>query len=119
MEMDREEAKGKVRKLWGETRESLAKLGKEAVIVAKKGKEEAMRAARIGKLRLDIVGINRKKDEKFKDMGIRTHELLSKGEIEDAELKGLSKQVEKLLVQLKNKETEIEKTRKVKGEVGL
>lgn len=117
--MDKEEAKGKVRTIWGGARESLSRFGKEAAIVAKKGKKEALRAARIGKLRLDIIGIDRKKDEKLEEMGLKAHGLLSKGEIQDPELKELSKQVEELLAQLKRNEAEIEKIRKGQGKVGL
>ena len=65
-----------VAKIWQEAKENLRALGQKTMKLAQKGEVEVMRASRIGKLQLDIVSVNLKKenaklDEKYSKQGKR------------------------------------------------
>ncbi len=74
-----------------------------------------MRASRIGKLQLDIVSINLKKENIFRQVGKKAYEIHSrKNEIEPAKLASFFNQVDKLTQQIKAKKAQIARLKKGK-----
>lgn len=102
-----------VAKIWQEAKENLKALGKRTLKLAQKGEEEVVRASKIGKLQLDIVSANLKKENLFRQTGKKVYEMHSKkGEIASARLTSFFNQTDKLNQQIKAKKTKIAKLRK-------
>ncbi len=104
-----------VAKIWQEAKENLKALGQRTIKLAQKGEEEVVRASRVGKLQLDIVSINLKKENVFRQVGKKAYEIHSrKNEIEPAKLASLFNQVDKLNQQIKAKKAQIARLKKEK-----
>ena len=102
-----------VAKIWQEAKENLRALGQKTMKLAQKGEVEVMRASRIGKLQLDIVSVNLKKENAFRQIGKRVVEMhAQKGEIRPERLSSLFNQIEKINRQIKSKKAQIAKLKK-------
>lgn len=102
-----------VAKIWQEAKENLKELGQKTMKLAQRGEKEVVRASKIGKLQLDIVGVNLKKENIFRQAGKKAYEMQSKkGEIASAKLASLFNQINKLNQQVKAKKTQISKLKK-------
>ena len=102
-----------VSKIWEQAKENLKELGQKTMKLAQKGEKEVVRASKIGKLQFDIVGINLKKENIFRQAGKKVYEAHSrKGEIKSAKLTSLFSQVDKLGQQIKGKKAKISKLNK-------
>ena len=102
-----------VTKIWQDARENLKRLGQRTMKLAQRGEEEVVRASKIGRLQLDIVGINLKKENIFRQLGKKAHEMHArKGEIKSARLTSLFGQVNKLNQQVKSKKAKIARLKK-------
>lgn len=104
-----------VAKIWQEAKENLKALGQRTIKLAQKGEEEVRRASKVGKLQLDIVSVNLKKENIFRQAGKKAYEIHSrKSEIEPAKLTSLFNQVDKLNRQIKTKKAQIARLKKEK-----
>lgn len=102
-----------VTKIWQQTKESLKELGQKTISLAQKGEKEVVRASKVGKLQLDIVTINLKKENIFRLVGKKAHEMHSKKRhIESTKLTSLFSQVDKLNQQIKAKKAKIARLKK-------
>lgn len=102
-----------VAKIWQEAKESLKDLGKRTIKLAQKGEKEVVRASKIGKEQLDIVSLNLKKENIFRQAGKKAYEMhAKKGGIQSARLKSLFAQIDKLNQQIKAKKAKIAKAKK-------
>ena len=102
-----------VAKIWQEAKENLKALGQKTMKLAKKGEKEVVRASTIGKLQLDIVSINLKKENVFRQTGKKVCEMhTKKGGIEPPKLLPLFKQIDKLNHQIRSKKAKIAKLKK-------
>lgn len=102
-----------VTKIWQEAKENLRALGQKTMKLAQKGEVEVVRASRIGKLQLDIVSINLKKENTFRQIGKKVVEMnAKKGEIKPERLISLFNYVEKIDRQIKSKKAQIAKLKK-------
>ncbi len=103
-----EEAK----KYWDGAVRRLKKLGDEAVELAKRGEQEIVKASKVGKLRLDIVGLRRKMEEKFKELGAKAYKLGIERKIDQPSVKKLSQEIKKIEREIKDKQSQINTLRK-------
>ena len=104
-----------VAKIWQEAKENLKALAQRTIKLAQKGEKEVVRASRVGKLQLDIVSINLRKENVFRQVGKKAYEIHSrKSEIEPAKLTSLFNQVDKLNQQIKAKKAQIARLKKGK-----
>ena len=103
-----------IKKIWDQTKKNLLKLSQETVKLAKKGEKEIVRASKIGKLQLDILGIKRKREILCRQIGMKVVALDTKGKIDVSELKSFCNQVRGLDSQIKKKEKEVAGAKKGK-----
>lgn len=97
-----------VARIWQEAKDNLRLLGQKTIKLAQKGEKEVVRASKIGKLQLDIVSINLKKENVFRQAGKKVYETRSrKGEIGSAKITSLFNQIDKLEHQIKSKKAKI------------
>ena len=102
-----------VAEIWEQAKEKLRELGQKTVKLAQKGEVEVVRASKVGKLQLDIVSINLKKENVFRQIGKKSYEMYSKNkQIELAKLTSLFSQVNKLEHQIRAKKAKIAKLKK-------
>ena len=101
-----------VKKFWDRAVKGLKTLGDEAAELAKRGEEEVIKASKKGKLRLDIVGLKRKKEEKFKEMGANVYKLGIERKIDQPSVRKLSQEIKKIEGDIKTKESQIKALRK-------
>lgn len=102
-----------VAKIWQEAKDNLKELGQKTMALAQRGEKEVVRASKTGKLQLDIVSLNLKKENIFRQAGKKAYEMHSKkGEITSAKLSSLFSQVDKLNQQVKAKKTKIAKLKR-------
>jgi len=102
-----------VAKIWQEAKENLKILGQKTKNLAQKGEKEVVRASKIGKLQLDIVSANLKKENIYRQTGKKVCEMHSKkGGIQPAKLTSLFNQVDKLNQQIKLRKAQIAKLKK-------
>lgn len=103
-----------VGKIWQEAKDNLKSLGQKTIRLAQKGEKEVVRASRIGKLQLDIVSINLKRENLFRQAGKKVYEMHSKNkQIESTKLTSIFNQIGKLNHQIKSKKAQIAKLKKV------
>ncbi|MCQ9208910.1 MAG: hypothetical protein NG712_06000 [Omnitrophica bacterium] len=102
-----------VAKIWQEAKANLKELGQKTMRLAQKGEKEVVRASKIGKLQLDVVSINLKKENIFRQAGKKAHEMYAKKkELQSAKLTSLFTQIDKLNQQIKGKKAKISKLKK-------
>jgi len=102
-----------VAKIWQEAKVSLKELGQRTMKLAQKGEKEVVRASKIGKLQLDVVSINLKKENVFRQAGKKAYEMhANKKEIQSSKLTSLFNQVDKLNQQVKGKKSKIARIKK-------
>ncbi len=99
-----------VSKIWQQAKQNLKDLGHKTMKLAQKGEKEVVRASKIGKLQLDVVSINLKKENIFRQAGKKVYQQHSKkGEVKSAKLTSLFNQADKLNQQIKSKKAKIAK----------
>lgn len=102
-----------VARIWQEAKERLKTLGQKTMKLARKGEKEVVRASKIGKLQLDIVSDNLKKENVFRQAGKRAYEMhAKKGNINPEKLMSLFNQIDKLNHQVRAKKAKIAKLKK-------
>ncbi|MBL7070614.1 MAG: hypothetical protein ISS26_00370 [Candidatus Omnitrophica bacterium] len=79
-----------VKKLFESTKKKLQELGKETGVWLKKGEVELSRISKIGRLELDIINLNMKREKLFKEIGKRVVEQNIGEKIEDTAIKSMS-----------------------------
>ena len=80
---------GDLKKFFEKAKKKLDSLGKETKVWMKKGEVELSRLSKIGKLELDVVNLNMKKERLFKDIGKRVVERGLDKEIKDLPIKNM------------------------------
>ena len=100
-----------VSKIWEQAKVNLSHLGEKTVRLARRGEKELVRASKIGKLQLDIVGLNMKKDDTFKEIGKKMFELQKKGKASAAKFTGSFNQIDAYNRQIEEKKSQINKLR--------
>ena len=94
-------------------RKRAQKLGKETSVWIKKGEIEISRLSKMGKLELNIVNLNMKKEKLFKDIGKRMVELGLSNEISDSVIKNMCDETKAIISQSRKKRSEISRVGKV------
>ncbi len=100
-----------VKRFWDRAVKGLKTLGDEAVEIYKRGEEEVVKVSKAGKLRLEIVGLKRKREEKFKELGAKAYKLGIERKIDQPSVKKLSQGIKKIEKDIKDKETRIKTLR--------
>ncbi|MBI2870203.1 MAG: hypothetical protein HYY14_00665 [Candidatus Omnitrophica bacterium] len=98
-------------KIWEAARKRLRVLGGEALVLARKGEKEIARAARIGRLQFDVLGIKRRQDQVHQEIGRRVVELSQKGEVEIPGLKSYLARAAQLNREIRTHEGAIRRVR--------
>jgi len=101
-----------VKKLFAKTKKRLHELGKETGVWIKRGEVELSRISKIGKLELDIVNLNIKKERLFKDIGKRMVEQGLAEKIDDAVVRNMSEKAKDAAGETVQKRREIGRVRK-------
>lgn len=102
-----------VAKIWQEAKNNLRILSERTLSLAQKGEKELVKASRIGKLQLNIVTMNLKKENIFRELGKKTYAMhVEKNQVEPAKLTVLFSQIDKLDQQIKAKKAQITKIKK-------
>lgn len=101
-----------IKKLFESTKKKLQQLGKETSTWIKKGEVELSRISKIGKLELDIVNLNMKKEKLYRDIGKRVVEQGLGEEIDDSAIKNMSIKAKAIINESKKKQREISKIKK-------
>ena len=101
-----------IKKIWGDTKKNLLRLGQETVKLARKGEKEIIRASKIGKIQLDILGIKRRREILHQQIGAKVVALDKEGKIDIGGLKPLCKKVLELDLQIKKKTKEAAKIKR-------
>lgn len=102
-----------VARIWQEAKDNLRILSEKTLSLAQKGEKELVKASKIGKLQLDIVSANLKKENTFRELGKKTYEMhVEKNQVEPAKLAALFTQIDKLTQQIKAKKAQIAKVKK-------
>jgi hypothetical protein len=105
---------GEVTKIWQEARENLRALGQKTMRLAQKGEKEVVRASQIGRLQLDVVSLNLKKENVFRQAGKKAYEMnLKKSGVDPAKLTSLFNQITKINRQIKVKKSKVAKLKRV------
>lgn len=102
-----------VTRIWQEAKENLKALGQRTMKLAQRGEKEVVRASKIGKLQLDIVSDNLKKENVFRQVGKKAYEVhAKKGSVSSEKLISLFNQIDKLNHQVRAKKAKIAKLKK-------
>lgn len=102
-----------VAKIWQDAKESLKALGQKTIKLAQKGEKGVVRSSKIGKLQLDIISINLKKENIFRQVGKKAYEMhTKKKQIDCGKLTSIFNQIDKLNSQIKGKKTQIARLKK-------
>ena len=101
-----------LKKLFEKAKDGLRQLGKETSVWMKKGEIELSRISKIGKLELDIVGLNMKKEKLFRDIGRRVIELDLGEKIGDQAIRDMSDRAETIISESDKKKREISRIKK-------
>lgn len=102
-----------VAKIWQEAKDSLRQLGKRTLKLAERGEKEVVRASKVGKLQLDIVTISLKKENVFRQVGKKAHQMhAQKGHLDAAKLATLFAQIDKLDQSIRAKKAAIAKLKR-------
>ncbi|HEA46999.1 MAG TPA: hypothetical protein ENH97_01135 [bacterium] len=95
-----------------EAKKRMAEFRKRTTALAKRAKEEVGKAAKISRLRLEIVPLTQKRDRKLKELGKKAYPLVESGKISQKDLKSLSEEIGNLEAKIRGKEKEIKQLRK-------
>lgn len=99
-----------VAQIWQEAKERLKDLGQKTMKLARKGEKEVVRASKIGKLQLDIVSLNLKKENIFRLVGKKAYEMhANKKHLAAEKLASLFNQIDNLHCQIKVQKARIAK----------
>lgn len=102
-----------VAKIWQEAKNNLRILSEKTLNLAQKGEKELVKASRVGKIQLNIVSMNLKKENIFRELGKKTYEMhIEQEQVEPAKLTVFFSQIDKLNQQIKAKKTQIAKVKK-------
>ncbi|MBN1872209.1 MAG: hypothetical protein JW800_06530 [Candidatus Omnitrophica bacterium] len=96
-----------LKELFENTKKRLQAIGKETGIWIKKGEVELSRLSKMGKLEIDTVNLNIKKDQILKDIGKRIVDQNLADNIDDPALKALAKKAQDVISESKKKKREI------------
>ncbi|MFH1046651.1 MAG: hypothetical protein V1727_06805 [Candidatus Omnitrophota bacterium] len=106
-----------IAKIWEQAKENLKELGQNTLTLAQKGEQEVVRASKVGKLQLDIVSLNLKKENVFRLVGKKIYEAHGKKEeLQDIKVTSLLSQLNNLNNQIRGKKAQIAKLKKEKAE---
>jgi len=101
-----------IKRIWVRTQKQLKALGKEAVVLAHKGEQEVVRAAKMGRIQIDVLNIKRKQDRIHQEIGRRIVALSRKGKLELPSIKTQVERSVKLSRQIRSREINLKKARK-------
>ncbi|MFH1790852.1 MAG: hypothetical protein ABH885_02575 [Candidatus Omnitrophota bacterium] len=95
---------------------NLQRISKDAGILAKKGEKELVKASKIGKLQLDITGLNLQKEKLYYELGKKMAASLSKCDKADPELKPFLEKLRGIETDARKKKREMAQVRKEKNQ---
>ena len=98
-----------LKKFFEKTKGTLQKLKKETGVWMKKGEAELSRLSKIGKLEIDVVNLNMKREKLFKDIGKRVAEFSLKEEINNSAISDMCDKVNAVAEEAKEKRAAISK----------
>lgn len=98
--------------LMNQLKSNLQRLGKDAGVVAKKGEKELVKASSIGRLQIDIMGLNLQKEKLYYDMGKKTASVRSSTQGSDEVLKPYLQKLRKIEIDVRTKKREISRVKK-------
>lgn len=102
-----------VAKIWEQTKQKLKELGQTTLIMAQKGEKEVVRASKVGKFQLDIVSLNLKKENIYRQVGKKVCEAHARNEdMQSVKLASLFSQIDKINHQIKSNKSKIAKLKK-------
>lgn len=103
---------GDLKKFFEKAKNKMQQLGKESRVWIKKGEVELSRLSKIGKLEIDIVNLNIKKEKLFKDIGKRVVELDLSKKVDDSPTKNMCNKAKAIISEATKKKRAISKVRK-------
>ena len=101
-----------LKKFFEKTKKNLDKLGKETRVWMKKGEVELSKLSKMGKLEIDIVNLNIKRERLLKDIGKRVVEYGISEEIGNSAIKDMCGKVKAMTADSKKKKKEISRVGK-------
>ena len=101
-------------KLLNQTKERVKEFGKEVGVLAKKSEKEIIKASKVGKTQLDIIGLNMQKEKLYYDIGKKVASLNAKKKLDIEALEPYWKKLHKLAKDARSKKRELSFARKTK-----
>ena len=98
-----------LKKFFEKMKKNLHQLGKETGVWMKKGERELSRLSKIGKLELEVVNLNMKKEKLLKDIGKRVVESGLSEQINDSAIRNMSNKANAVMKESQKKKSEISK----------
>ncbi len=106
--------KREIKKALKRTREGLKKMGAETAVFAKRSEKELSKITRVGKVEVDILSLNIKKNQLYHALGKKVHQLNAQGKLTTKNLKKLCTKIDDIEKNLKSKKRSISKYLKKK-----
>lgn len=101
-----------LKEIFEKSKARLQLLAKDAKVWMKKGEVEISRLSEMGKLEFDIVNLNIKKEQLFRNIGRKIVEDGLEGQIDDASVKDMCSQAKTLIDEYKKKNHIISQVKK-------
>ena len=102
-------------KLMEQARKKAKSVGKELGILAKKSEKEIVKASKLGKIQLDMVGLNMQKEKLYYDIGKKVISLKAKKNLDIPGLENYWKKMRRLNAGTRKKKRELSTVRKSKN----
>jgi hypothetical protein len=98
--------KKEVQKFWGKAEKQLKELGAKAVKIAKGLQEEALYGVKIGKLKVEELGLESKKAKLFQQIGTETFKLVKGNKLKNSKISKLCAQIDEIDRQIRKKKAD-------------
>lgn len=108
--IDIQKIQKKVTKALRQASRHLEGVGKEAKELVKRGEGELLRISKAGKAHLEILALSLKKEQLYRQIGMRVWQLSTKGKLTTKKLKSFCKELSDINKKVKNKKKAISKT---------
>ena len=101
-------------KMLDQAKEGLQKFGKEVSVLAKKSEKEIVKASKIGKIQVDMMGLGMQKEKLYYDIGKNIASLKNKKSLDIPELDSFWKKLRAIESDTRKKKRELSQVRKPK-----
>ncbi len=108
--LDIEAVKTKITKSLHEAARHLAGVSKEAKTFVRRGENELTRISKLGRTQLEILALSVKKEQLYRQIGMKVWQLSSKGKLTTKKLKAFCNELSDINKKVKSKKRTIDRT---------